>query len=74
MPDAPTPDPSPAEVMALSLEEWHDEWAGEPFTYTFLSAMQVAALDAAGYEIVRKGSMVIPPYDAEPLDWEAPDA
>lgn len=48
----PSPADPPAVVMARSLEEWHDEWAGEPFTYTYLAAMQVAAVNTAGWQVV----------------------
>lgn len=42
---------TPADIIAARLREWNDEWAGEP---THLGAIVIAALDAAGFDIVAR--------------------
>ena len=48
-PDAPTPDPSPAEVLADTMDDQLSDGYARGY-----ADRAIAALDAAGYEIVRK--------------------
>ena len=55
-PDAPTPDPSPAEVLADTLGEFaaNEDWGYDASPLGDAEAL-IEALVRQGYEIVRKG-------------------